>query len=95
MYRSENSYYPKDSGEAKIVLPTLVPAYMNSITTDHQDNQKYTYQYKGLVCDTSGCSDYTLESLLETSTTSCSPTPTEKCKETTACNYCLGPYGEK
>jgi len=93
MYRSEKSYYP-------LGLPTLVPDYMNSIPTDPQDNQGYTYQYEKLPtgCDNSTiyCSDYTLGSLLETSTVpSCSPPLTGKCKDPTVCNYCLGPYGEK
>lgn len=90
MYRSNNSTYPTS-------LNTLTSGtvYINSIPTDPLASQGYVYQYTALPggC-TTNCYDYVVGAYLENSST-CSSPPGGACKGAGACNYCLGPYGQK
>lgn len=100
-YRSDNGYYPNASGAFSTLTTALAtsPVYISSLPTDPLSGQNYTYQYAKLPagCDNSAtlCSDYTVYTLLEGSS-SCGATATVcKTGPSTNCNYCSGPYGKK
>lgn len=90
-YRSTNGYYPT-------VLTTLTAptVYISQLPADPSTTNSYQYSALPAGCDnsTTFCSDYVVGALLS-STSSCTTTPTGSCSGSTACNYCLGPYGAK
>jgi len=96
MYKSTNNYYP-----VNLTTLTSGTVYIQSVPQDPMIGQtpSYTYQYQKLpsTCDntvSNYCINYTLGAFLENSSTCASP-PTTNCKGSSACNYCLGPYGQK
>lgn len=91
-YRSVNGTYPAAKTD-------LVPTYITTLPTDPVSG--YTYEYTSLptLCTNSGdpsyCTDYTLGALLN-ATSTCSTYPATTCgPSSAACNYCIGPLGQK
>lgn len=86
MYRSNNSYYPSTTS-------ALSPDYIGTLPTDPLSGQSYLYGYLPSPggC-TTACTDYTLGTYLEITTTTC--TYVSGCYSG-ICNYCVGPYGQK
>ena len=93
MYRSTNDIYPVATGAlgtgystlSALTAPTV---YIQSIPKDPKD-ATYLYYY------TSAGTDYTLSAQLEL-TSSCGSAPGgSSCGAGNACNYCVGPYGQK
>lgn len=90
-YRSVNGYYPTSLNT--LTAPTV---YISRLPTDPTTSSSYQFTALPAGCDnaTTSCTDYVIGALLS-STSSCTTTPTSNCSGTTACNYCLGPYGAK
>lgn len=90
-YRSTNGYYP--TALSALTAPTV---YISTLPTDPSSTNTYQFSALPAGCNNVAtlCTDYVLGALLS-STSSCTVTPTTNCSGTTACNYCLGPYGAK
>ena len=85
MYRSNNNQYYLASFNASCSTVGWLASYIGSMPTDPKSGSGYYYR-----CNIS-TNDFTLGAYLETGGTgSCG-----NCGTTTACNYCLGPYGKK
>lgn len=95
LYRSNNGYYPLTVDE--LLGPTV---YMQRRPHDPLASQGYSYQYTPLPSSPTQCNnnlvpcvDYRMGAKLETDNT-CTSAPSSTCSGSTACNYCLGPFGE-
>lgn len=91
-YRSTNGYYPTEL--STLTTPVV---YISTLPTDPTPTNTYQFTPLPAGCNnTAGnyCSDYVVGALLS-ATSSCTTTPSSTCGSTTACNYCLGPYGAK
>ena len=89
MYRSDSdSYdpYASDNCASYVSLTLGSPKYIQSMPADPKSSSGFYYR-----CDIAA-DDYTIGAFLETGT----ETPScGNCGATTACNYCVGPYGKK
>lgn len=89
MYRSDNnSYFAYAIGNCSsyTALTSGSPKYIQSMPPDPKSSSGFYYS-----CEVSA-NDYTVGAFLETGTES----PTcGNCGATTACNYCVGPYGKQ
>ncbi|MFA6533000.1 MAG: type II secretion system protein [Patescibacteria group bacterium] len=89
MYRSDkDSYFDYALGNCSsyTALTSGSPKYIQSMPSDPKSSSGFYYS-----CEVSA-SDYTVGTYLETGTESPS---CGNCGTTTACNYCVGPYGKK
>lgn len=97
LYRSNNGVYPTSDpshsfgmafGTGGIVDATNT--YMSKIPQDPRSSQSYYYGVSS--------GDYVIFAKLEGSSSCSDSVITDDCEQTTgiqACNYCLGPYGQK
>ena len=95
IFRSNSSSYPVALDS--LTSPTI---YIQTVPKDPLNNQGYFYKYQAFpaACSPAGtpCSDYVIGAYLEgTSSCAVGAAPAEKCKGSSNCNYCAGPYGQK